>query len=104
MGRAHVAKTKGYSVGDMRVMPRKPTGWEQTPRWHWRYWFGYRMRKWDVGRDGHALLQHPDYNSDWMYRTFGQHARAVLEEQANGRSENLTATEINQRYQSPRRY
>ncbi len=19
--------------------------WEQTPRWHWRYWFGWTMRR-----------------------------------------------------------
>lgn len=46
--------------------------WHQTPKWHWRYWFGYRMRKGDL---------HPyDPETKWEYRTYGDHARRILEE------------------------
>lgn len=57
----------------------QPKGWQQTPKWHWRYWIGHRMRCWErrftVGE------------THWYYRTFRQHARAVLEEQSNGGTE-----------------
>lgn len=98
----------GYNVGGT-AMQRKPRGWEITPRWHWRYWFGWRMRHWAMGRDhnGAAFAA----SKVWYYRTFNQHARAVLEETCNGgtkqqdtdgdRSPNYIATPFGRRYQRP---
>lgn len=66
----------GYGVsGGLGARQRSewPRRWMPTPKWHWRYWIGHRMRK-----QADELYDPPDY------RTFGQHARAVLEEQALG--------------------
>lgn len=59
--------------------------WHQTPKWHWRYWFGYRMRKATNG--DYPLHNEPAW---YIYRTFGTHARKVLEEMANVGTEQST--------------
>lgn len=51
-----------------------PIPWRQTPKWHWRYWIGYRMRKRNEER----------YDPHWEYRTYRQHARWVLAMTAGG--------------------
>lgn len=53
-----------HSEDDGRYGP-----WETTPRWHWRYWVGYRMRRY--------ISDHPwGYHDDrWEYMTFGQYTR-----------------------------
>jgi hypothetical protein len=61
----------GYG-GTHRYTPQHPKGWNVTPKWHWRYWVGHTMRKWDT-----------DTIVSWRYRTFKQHARLVLEEACN---------------------
>lgn len=62
-------------------MQRPRPKWQQTPKWHWRYWFGWRMRKW-----GSAGVYHPDYQAEYEYRTFKQHARAILEDLADDKT------------------
>lgn len=61
------------------VSQRKPRpGWFFTPRWHWRYWIGQRMRQ-----ETYTVPRGASFAGlSWRYRTFGQHARAILEEQA----------------------
>jgi len=49
--------------------------WQQTPRWHWRRWVGYSMRRWSwddfIG----------PHDGEWQYRTYEQHARILLEQE-----------------------
>ena len=96
---AKVSKTGGYSVNGASTWQPKRRGWEQTPKWHWRYWFGYRMRLYDDPGFAH-------YDPGWAYRTFKQHASAVLKEIGNGRHHDNAGTETEARsanYTVPRR-
>lgn len=50
--------------------------WEPTPKWNWRYWLGYDMRRW--------VSHSPwlDYGR-WEYSTAQKAAREALEAQYN---------------------
>ena len=50
--------------------------WEQTPKWHWRYWIGYRMRRWSYDDDAIA----GEYDGAFRYQTHKKRARQSLEE------------------------
>lgn len=89
---------RGYTDMDNAGQQQRPLRvWERTPRWHPRRWFGYawRQRHYEWGGDG-----------SWFYQTSKQRALDVLADTCapdSGRIDNLTnltATHINQRYQS----
>lgn len=71
--------------------------WVQTPKWHWRFWFGYRMRQAD---DNYTGIVPPEYDRTWKYRTYQQHARKTLEDAYNDKS-TVDPTTIHQRHRSP---
>ena len=48
--------------------------WEPTPRWHWRYWMGYRWRLWT--NRGLEVYEPPAFR----YQTDQQRAHEALEE------------------------
>ena len=50
--------------------------WEKVPRWHWRYWFGYRMRRWTWD----AWTIGGEYDGSYDYATYEDCARTILEE------------------------
>jgi hypothetical protein len=52
--------------------------WELTPWWHWRYWKGYRVRRWNWW-DG-PLHMDGYYDGKWQYTTFENRAKCFLEE------------------------
>jgi hypothetical protein len=53
--------------------------WRLVPRWHWRYWIGYRVRL----QDFYDVYDATRYV--YRYRTFKQHADAILEEACHSR-------------------
>lgn len=67
-------KGRYYGAGTSPPNPQ-PRTWQQTPKWHWRYWFGYRMRIGVGFRNGVR---------PFAYRSHDHHARVVLEAQAVG--------------------
>lgn len=71
-----MSAVKGFGRNAQASRPSPiPRTWEQTPKWHPRYWFGYEMRIATGVRNGVR---------PWSYRSHEQHARVVLEAQATG--------------------
>lgn len=65
---------KSYTIahgGTVLSHDRDDELWHVTPKWNWRFWIGHRMRRWS---------ERHDYEGDWEYRTYVQHAAAVLKE------------------------
>lgn len=52
--------------------------WEQTPKWHPFYWFGYRVRQLDW------TGSYTPHDGQWRYTTHKKHAMQVLAGIANG--------------------
>lgn len=50
--------------------------WLQTPKWHPRYWFGYRMRRLHI-----PWLALTESDTFWEYATYGACARQFLKDQ-----------------------
>lgn len=53
--------------------------WEPTPRWHWRYWFGWTIRRrgWLIESDLARVMAY----LDWEYGRPRRVARELLEQQ-----------------------
>lgn len=47
--------------------------WELTPKWHWRYWLGYDVRRWIVDYNFHIGDDH------WEYGPSKRVAREMLQ-------------------------
>jgi hypothetical protein len=68
------------------MWPFENNPWEQTPKWHWRYWFGWQMRCWDW-----TDCYTPE-DGAWRYRSYGQHARIMFEEMCYAANEETPTT------------
>lgn len=51
-------------------------GWHLTPWWDWHRYRGGKMRSWCWDEDGLSF----EYDGEYAYRSFEEHARKVLEE------------------------